>query len=174
MRTGDWMQTAGGRAYWPLDPRADEVDIEDIAHALAHQCRYAGHCSRFYSVAEHSVLVSLVVPRADAMHALLHDAPEAYCVDVPRAVKRALGVGYADIEERNWRAIADRFSLSREMPVSVKLADNEVLLAEKAALMGASPMPWDVPGEPADVRVRGLWPIEARALFLRRFAELTT
>ncbi len=42
-RRGDWMQTFAGRKFWPLDPRADEVFIVDIAHALAQQCRYAGH-----------------------------------------------------------------------------------------------------------------------------------
>ena len=52
-RIGDWMQTYSGKRYYPVDPRIEDVDINDIAHALSHLCRYGGHCSRFYSVAEH-------------------------------------------------------------------------------------------------------------------------
>lgn len=46
-RTGGWGCTASGRRYWPADPRAEDICIEDIAHALAHQCRFGGHVSRF-------------------------------------------------------------------------------------------------------------------------------
>jgi hypothetical protein len=90
-RTGDFMQTYTGRQYWPMDPRPHEVYIEDIAHSLSLQCRYAGHCIKFYSVAEHSVLIArhLAATRAPevAFAGLLHDAPEAYCVDIPRPLK---------------------------------------------------------------------------------------
>lgn len=55
---GDWMQTYTGRRFYPLDPRPDEIDPEDIAHALSLLCRYGGHVDRFYSVAEHCVLMS--------------------------------------------------------------------------------------------------------------------
>jgi hypothetical protein len=165
------MQTASGRAYWPLDPRADEVFIGDIAHALSNLCRYGGHCRKFYSVAEHSVLVSQVVPPEDALAGLLHDAAEAYCIDVPRPLKGYLA-GYEDIEHRNWRAICQRFGLPVELPASVKLADNAVLLAEKAALMLPQPMPWNVPGTAAPVLVEGYTPADARYLFLDRFDTL--
>jgi len=170
-RLGDFMQTVSGRVYWPIDPRSDEVDIRDIAHALAHQCRYAGHTRRFYSVAEHCVLVSQVVPPADALHGLLHDATEAYCVDVPRPVKRYLA-GYAEIEARNWLAICERFGLDATLSASVHTADNSVLLAEKAALMPGGDMPWGIAGKPAAVVVQGLSPLRARAAFLRRWREL--
>ena len=66
-RKGDWMQTYTGRQFWPIDPRANEVHIEDIAHALSMMCRYNGHCRTFYSVAEHSVLVSQHVPPEHAL-----------------------------------------------------------------------------------------------------------
>ncbi|MFN9113590.1 MAG: phosphohydrolase, partial [Bacteroidota bacterium] len=69
-----WIQTFSGIAFWPLDPKPEHVRIADIAHALSMKCRYNGHTRKFYSVAEHSVLVSRHVPEEDALWALLHDA----------------------------------------------------------------------------------------------------
>lgn len=89
-RRGDWMMTYSGRAFWPLDPRADEIDPLDIAHALSMLCRYGGHVRRFYSVAEHCVLMSHAVAPEHALWALLHDATEAYMVDLPRPINRIL------------------------------------------------------------------------------------
>lgn len=66
-RRGDWIQTFTGRRFWPLDPRPEDVCIEDIAHALSLKCRFGGHCTRFYSVAEHSVHVSNYVPAEFAL-----------------------------------------------------------------------------------------------------------
>lgn len=171
-RTGDWMLTASGRQFWPLDPRPSEILIGDIAASLAKQCRYAGHTSTHYSVAEHSVLVSQVVPHEHALQALLHDATEAYCVDVPRPVKRALGAVYAEIEDRIWRAIAERFHVSVEMHPCVKAADDAVLLAERAALMPEGGPAWSVPGTAANVTIEALEWQSAQYLFLRRFREL--
>ena len=55
---GSWAQTFTGRQFFPLDPDPQDIDIVDIAHSLAMQCRYNGHTDRFYSVAEHCVHVS--------------------------------------------------------------------------------------------------------------------
>lgn len=170
-RVGNWMQTFTGRQFWPLDPRADEVFIVDIAHALAATCRFGGHCERFYSVAEHSVLASLIVPPEDALAALLHDATEAYVLDVPRPLKPFLS-GYKEIEQGVWRAIAMRFGLPLTLPASVKLADNALLLAEAEQNMKDHPAPWCVPGEPAPVVLECLDPMRAKLRFLARFADL--
>ena len=170
-RMGNWMQTQGSRAFWPLDPRPTDIDIRDIAHALAMQCRYNGHCRVFYSVAEHSVLVSQVVPPEDALHGLLHDAAEAYVGDIIRPLKRHI-TGYDEIEDRIWRAIAARFGLSPEMPESVKAADNAVLLAEQQQIMGPAPLPWNVLGAAADVMIHGHVPEQARVRFLTQFCHL--
>lgn len=172
-RVGNWMQTFTGRQFWPLDPRADEVCIEDIAHALSMACRYGGHCERFYSVAEHSVLVSRVVPAHLALDGLLHDAAEAYVADVIRPIKPFLA-GYKAIEGRVWAAIADHFGLRYVMPREIKDADNAVLLAESVQIMKPHPAPWSVPGEPADVVIVGHAPGAAKELFLSRFYELTS
>lgn len=174
-RQGDWMQTFTGKQFWPLDPRADEICIEDIAHSLSMQCRYAGHCQRFYSVAEHSIHVSYVIEPEFAIYGLLHDAAEAYLVDVPRPVKPFLD-GYRAMEDRLWEEICYRFNLwtDRVKEAAIKRADNAVLLAEKPVLMPHTPAPWNVPGEPADVRIVGYTPEQASRMFRERFHELTT
>ncbi len=170
-RLGNWMQTYTGRRFFPIDPRPEEVFIEDIAHALSLACRYGGHCLEFYSVAEHSVLCSYVVPEEDRFAALMHDATEAYVADVIRPLKPYL-TGYAQIEHNVWVAIATRFNIPLVLPKSVKIADNSVLLREQIAIMAPAPEPWNVPGEPADVEVMGWTPIVAEVNFLERFHEL--
>lgn len=170
-RHGNWMQTYTGVQFWPLDPRADEIKIVDIAHALSNMCRYAGHCCDFYSVAEHSILVSYLVPREDALAGLLHDATEAYLVDVPRPIKGYLG-GYHEFEHRLWLSVAEAFDLAVELPESVKIADNAILLAEAEQIMGPKPAPWNVPGVAADVKIECLPPREAKDRFLARFCQL--
>lgn len=167
---GDWLQTYTGRRFYPADPRPSDIDIEDIAHGLAHLCRFAGQCSRFYSVAEHSVLVSYCVPREHAMQALLHDATEAYIVDIPRPAKKLL-LAYYELESKAWAAVADKFSLPHELADEVKDADNAVLLAERDALFHNA-VGWSVPGEPANVEVIGLEPPAAKSIFLRRYHQL--
>jgi uncharacterized protein len=171
MRQGDWMQAYSGHQFWPIDPRPEEVCIEDIGHALSCACRYAGHCERFYSVAEHSVYVSMVVPPEDALAGLLHDAPEAYIADIVRPAKRFI-TGYEKVEARLWEAIAARFGLATELPDSVKEADNTVLLAEQKQIMKPPPQPWNIPGEPADVTIVGMMPEQAKQFFMERFWEL--
>lgn len=173
MRVGDWMQTATGRQFWPLDPRPDEVHILDIAAHLSKICRYNGACDWHYSVAQHSVYVSHQVPPEHALAALLHDAPEAYTCDIHRPLKVSL-TGYAEIERGVWVAVAERFGLPVDLPQCVHDADQAVLLAEKAQIMRPTPHPWNVPGEPAPIRVAQWTPDMAREAFLSRFEALTT
>ncbi|MBT9467116.1 hypothetical protein [Hydrogenophaga sp.] len=170
-RRGDWMQTATGRQFWPLDPRPEEVDILDIAAHLSKICRYNGACDWHYSVAQHSVYVSHQVPPEHALAGLLHDATEAYCCDIHRPLKRNL-IGYAEIEHGVWLAVAERFGLGVELPECVHVADNAVLLAEKAQIMRPAPAPWNVPGTAAPIRV-SRWSVDqAREAFLSRYAVL--
>jgi hypothetical protein len=170
-----WIQTYSGKAFHYDAPTPDMVDIRDIAHALSNLCRFAGHCKRFYSVAEHSVLVSLLVPPQYALQGLLHDATEAYVVDVPRPLKEML-TDYQDVEDTVWKVIAEKFGLPETLHQSVKLADNMLLLSERNALFDRPPpIPW---GEwrkgisPAKIAVYGMSPKPAGAVFLERFKEL--
>lgn len=173
-RNGDWMQTFTGRAFYPLDPRPEDIDLADIAHGLSMLCRYGGHVTRFYSVAEHCVLMSRAVAPENALWALLHDATEAYMGDLIRPLKRQMPQ-YAEAEADLMLVICHRFGLSFDEPAEVKAADTRILRDERAALMRKPPQPWlsieNVPG--LGVPVRGWLPAEAEARYLVRFHELT-
>lgn len=171
-RRGDWMQTFTGRQFWPMDPRAGEVDIEDIAHALSMQCRYAGHCLRFYSVAEHCVLLARYASRQNQLWALLHDASEAYLVDVPRPLKPFLP-GYKEAEARVMAAVCERFKLPIDMPEEVKFLDGSILRDEAAQNMTLPPVAWGFPtDEPIGVKLRYWSPEEAKIEFINTFHAL--
>jgi len=176
-RIGDWMQTASGRKVYPLDLRPEEVCIEDIAHHLSHLCRFAGATREFYSVAQHSVYVSRIVPPADALWGLLHDASEAYLIDLPRIIKRwePIGGPYREAERWAMLAICRRFDLSLPEPESVKIADHRVLMAEKRDLMAQTEHRWaeDTELEPMVERIAAWHPETAREAFLTRFHRLT-
>jgi len=173
-RLGQWMQTYSGRQFWPLDPQPHEVFIDDIAHALAHQCRYAGHCLRFYSVAEHSILLSRCVSEENKLWALLHDASEAYLSDVIRPIKPYLS-GYKFREEKVMRAIAERFGLKGDEPAEVKAADDRITLDERAQNMHPTTHKGGWPdGKPLGVNLEFMSPQVAEQMFRSTFESLTT
>lgn len=163
-----WIQTFTGRQFYPLSPRAADVCIDDIAHALALTCRFTGHCARFYSVAEHSVRCvqflgealaqrhALMSP-ALAMATLLHDAAEAYLPDVARPIKDRFVIGdedpesiecvdFAEVEAVLLRAIFEGLGFDpawiRATRPTVKYADETLLASEARDLMGPPPAPW--------------------------------
>ena len=173
-RIGKWMSTFTGHQFWPLDPRAEEVDIRDVAHALSMTCRYGGHCLRFYSVAEHSVHVARWLQAhygdlpAVVLKGLLHDAPEAYLTDVPRPIKGSL-IGYKEIENRLWTVIANMHGMSDAMPAEVHEADGRILADEMAQNMTlADPDCID----PLGVRLEFWTPEQAEAEFLATYWSL--
>lgn len=140
-------------------------------------CRYGGHCRKFYSVAEHSVYVSYCVSPASALWGLIHDAAEAFLVDVPRPVKKMLPL-YREIEYRLLLCVAERFGLPAEMPDEVKRVDNGILHVEREQLLAPSLMEWGDPQAGPSTRlplitVVGHTPQAARRLFLYRYTEIT-
>jgi len=116
-RKDEWIQTASGDQFWPLDPRPEDTHIFDIASALSKLCRFGGHSNTFYSVAHHccegSVYIEKTVGDLDAAFAfLLHDASEAYICDIPRPLKRLPEfAGYLEIEDNINKVIAQKFGI---------------------------------------------------------------
>lgn len=171
---GDWMQTYSGKKFYPLDPRPEDICLEDIAHALSNLCRYGGHVDWFYSVAEHSVLVSSALTGDDAKWGLLHDAAEAYVGDMVRPLKRQMP-DYEEAERKVIAAVAERFNMPTPTYSDAVIdADNRILLTERARLMrGKLAGEWGVDSmEPLDVVVTGWGPDIAEQKFLARVEEL--
>ncbi|TIN83079.1 hypothetical protein [Mesorhizobium sp.] len=172
-RRGAFMQTFSARQFWPLDARTAEVHLEDIAHSLSLQCRYAGHCLRFYSVAEHCVHIARWIwwhsTPMNALIGLLHDATEAYLVDMPRPVKRSLHE-YRLHEAALWKVIAARYGLPEEMPEIVHEADNRIIADE---LVNMRPMAWHAKhNDPLGVSLEFWSPERAEREFLDVFGAL--
>lgn len=168
-----WIQTASGR-HFPLDhPDPAALDITDIAHALSLLCRFNGHCRHFYSVAEHAVHVSHEIAPAQALLGLLHDAAEAYLGDVPGPLKQLLPE-FAAREEYLLHMILSRFDVTNIDHTELRRADLQLLVDEKAVLMGEMSRPWPEGAPPAKdpARIRCWSPDEAKRRFLARFAEL--
>ncbi len=181
------FSTFTGIEFFPFAPRLADVSIYDIAHALARQCRYGGHvATEFYSVAEHSLLVSQVVPLEDALWGLLHDSDEAYLPDLPTPIKRAFP-DYKAAGDRLRALVMQRFALPVLEPPSVRDADQRIRLTEQRALFknrpaAAATQATDrrcraiealaAPMEPFDLPIAGLSPALAERAFLDRFHAL--
>src|SRR5208337_610348 len=153
-------------------PSSSDFTIEDIAHGLANLCSYAGQCRHFYSVAEHSILVSETAVGYE-FEALLHDAAEAFVGDITRPLKQMLP-DYRKIENNVQQAIFDRFSLPSILNPCIKQADLRVLAAEQRQIMPEGTDAWAREGnvEPAPVVVLYLSPADAKKAFLERFKVL--
>lgn len=166
------MQTATGGKFYPLDPRAEELCPIDIALSLSKQCRFAGHCVRYYSVAEHSVHVSRVLPPPLRLQGLLHDSTEAYVTDVIRPLKPYL-TNLAPIEQGVWLKVAERWNLPVRLDPLVKQADNAVLMAEREQIMFPTEEDWSISEAPAPVTLQCWDPPVAARVFLAELSALT-
>ncbi|WAB92513.1 phosphohydrolase [Pseudomonas citronellolis] len=147
-----WILTRTGKRFDLFEPKPEMIDPRDLSHALAHLCRFNGHAARHYSVAQHSYLVSGLVPAQDKLAGLLHDATEAYVGDMVRPLKEQMPA-FREVEDRIWQAICARFDLDEELPASVKHADLQALATERRDLMPRHPAEWTC--------LQGVEPLEA-------------
>ncbi len=179
-----WLQLACGELFDFAAPSAEDISIEAIAHSLALQCRFSGHCQRFVSVAEHSVLVARRVAellpgdRSAELCALLHDASEAILCDLPRPLKQMEIVA----NYRQWETFVQSMlllklsgtdRLSSETKEIIKQADNEVLATEKVQNMDTPPREWVALPNPLDIKLLFWTPEQAEIVFLGHYRRLT-
>jgi len=134
-RQGTWFPLYSGRRFWPLDPRPQDIDIRDIAHSLARLNRFNGHTTYSYSVAQHSVLVSRLLPSPFKLFGLMHDAGECYLGDVITPIKMLIRDFYEPVEEKVMLAVAWKYGFESAFvdPVArlaVKQADTVMLATE--------------------------------------------
>jgi uncharacterized protein len=162
----------GGTYFDFLDPENSSFTIEDIAHGLSMICRFTGHCDRFYSVAEHSIYVSLYVPPTLALAGLMHDAAEAFIGDVSRPLKDLIPA-YRKIERHIETAVLRRFGLEIPIPSLVKEIDDVLLATEQRQLM-RNRDDWDHTHgrRPLPIELACWLPEEARKRFLERYRYL--
>jgi hypothetical protein len=169
--------TASGRRFYPLNPRVEDVHIEDIAYVLAGEWRFGGHCNPRISVAQHSVLVSRFCDGGHALAGLLHDASEAYMRDLNRPIK-VMMPDYTKYEAAIMAVIAQRFGFAWPLPKVVHNADARVMATEAEVCMNTSDPEFYVSCPSKPKPYRGLviepWGMErAEQEFLDRFNQLT-
>jgi hypothetical protein len=174
-KAATFIETYTGRAFWPLEPTMDALSVIDIAHALSNQCRYSGHVQFFYSVAQHCCLLAAWLSAhggsaLDCLQILMHDAPEAYLVDIPRPVKqympqyRVWDHGINDVI-REWMGWKDLPMLAIQDEL-----DSRVIVDERAALMSRSGLDWGHHLEPVGIRIEPWGPHQAEKQFLMQYA----
>lgn len=157
------LRTHSGQYVNVLNPDPDTILIEDIAHSLANQCRFGGHLPLFYSVAQHSVrAANMVQGEGNELCALMHDASEAYLMDIPRPIKNHLS-NYKEIEDRFMHVIAAKFGFNWPMCQDVVNVDEELLKYEWESIML---------GNGKNVVLYS--PAESKAIFLECFHKLQT
>ena len=171
--SGPVIETYTGGRFRPLDPRPADVRLADIAAGLARTCRYGGHCRQFYSVAQHSLLVSREFddPRLQLL-GLLHDAGEAYLGDIPRPVKAEfdrLAATEAEIRDAVWTAVGIDPPTTSEWE-RVMAADDRLLAYEADRLLADGS--WAPTAPELGYELQALSADEGRERFRARGEEL--
>jgi hypothetical protein len=165
--------TCGASYFNFLEPEKSEVSIETIAHSLSNICRFTGHSKWHYSVAQHSLLVSYLVPPEYAFQGLMHDIAEAYIGDVSSPLKQLLP-DFKAIERRVEAAIFPLFGLPTELHPCVKKADMVAYITERRDLMPHLDDLDDYGLEPHDFPILRLEPEDVERGFMERFLQLTS
>jgi uncharacterized protein len=161
---GHWIGTFTGKQFHYLNPKPEEIDIIDIAHALSLNCRFCGHTKKFYSVAQHSVFVARFTK--DHLAGLLHDASEAYLHDLPRPIKNDFEK-YRDFEDTIQNAINKKFGIDTNTD-DVKDADNRMLSTEARDLMSTTE-DWREMPKPYEFKIIPTTPEESQIMFMNIF-----
>lgn len=174
------LETRNGRAIDYEKVRGHDLSISDIAASLSKLCRYNGHTNRFYSVAEHCLILAKYasenISAQAGLQMLLHDAAECYIGDYPLPMKRLIKqVG--EMEDKFDELVCLRFGLPHPFPAFVRELDSRIVLDEKAALYPSSRWAWAAEQDalkPLGVadEIRGLYPDAAEVLYLQAFSEL--
>ncbi len=173
-----WIPTASGGKIHLLNPRPEDINPWDIATALSHLCRYNGQVRKFYSVAQHTLLVWTITAPEHHKWALLHDAAEAYLGDVVTPLKASIvGTRFRSAEAWFMAAIRKRFGLVGQEPPEIKRADLVALATEREhVLQYAGPLAYQPPPDIRPVNaalLRTWWPKDpevVRDRLLRVFA----
>lgn len=169
----EYMTTFSGRLLTLWDPQPEQIDIEDIAQALSNLCRFTGHCREFYSVAQHSVLVSYHVRPELAFQGLMHDAQEAYINDLSRPIKHHPDMTpYRLLEDGLEEVIRAKYGLPRFLDPNVKCVDNLIVVDEGRALLDPT-LEWLKVNPCMGIKIVPWGPKEAREAFIERFVWLT-
>lgn len=172
----DFIQTYTGKRFHFLNPYFDEIDILDIAHALSNVCRFNGHCNRFYSVAQHSIIMSNLIEKEYALYALLHDASEAYIFDLLKPIKEISELSnYRKIEKDIQNLILFKYNLLDLSIIGIEKAKrlDIKLLATEARQLGLMTEYWETYNiEPLNIKIKPMNPKKAENMFLKRFNEL--
>ncbi len=140
-RKGEWFQLQSGKPFYPFDARPEDFDIRDIAHALSLICRFGGHVKRFYSVAQHSIIVSQIVPQENRIEGLMHDACEAYVGDMVKPLKMEMRE-FEKLEDELYEIISVKFGFPKHKSENVKYADGVMLSTEARDLMTPGSEVW--------------------------------
>ncbi|HRR06195.1 MAG TPA: hypothetical protein P5105_02835 [Victivallales bacterium] len=183
MKKKVWIETFSGKIFHPFSPSLDSIDIVDIAHSLSMQCRFNGHCKRFYSVAEHSLNTTLYFEENYknasllSLLALLHDASEAYLSDIPRPIKPFIH-NYISAERKLTYSIFAKFAQyqpSKSEWNMIMKADNAMLYMEALQLTSTKGKNWDLPEKPIlNIKINCYTSAYAKKKFLDKFFELQT
>ncbi len=169
---GSIVTYPSGTRIWPLDLNPKKINIEDVAHGLGNICRYNGHVSKFYSVAEHSCRLYDYGPDELKPHLLTHDISEYLTGDLVAPLKYLPEFRtYRQIESVIMDTVYERFGLDPIEPEEVKYLDLAIRVNEMRDLKGIEPKKYGPP--PLDIPVIEPWlPEKAKTEFLKRARAL--
>lgn len=188
-----WMITYTGRRVDIPQPGPGQVCIEDVATHLSRIPRFAGATQHPWCVAAHSLHCASLAeaegfPPGAQLAALLHDAHEAYCSDIPSPFKgavRELTLGRSPLttaEDMLQRVVLNELGAAHYLLAyagQVKRWDLISLATERRDLMhpnaSAEPWPW-LQGIEADGRpipsLRGMGWVDWALDFEARYHQL--